>query len=380
MKFASLFTGFGGVEIAAKAAGLSLLWGIEIDADIAGVANRNLGEHVKIANVLDCNPTDFERPDILHASPVCTRASNAKTNATESPLDIAMAEKTAEFIAILQPDIFTMENVWGYRSFSSFLIICDTLRDYGYNFGYWHLNSADYGVPQLRHRLIMIADKTGRTPQRPEPTHYDPKRDGGLSGMMGLSPWVGWYQAIEDLLPSLKESKFADWQLKKMPEKYKSFLLGNSTRSDIVYNNEPSETITANHNQSTLKAFLADGNIAFRDNVTICENQEPSYTVSANIKAPRAFLVNGGNSNRDMTILDNGDASYTITSNMVKSPCKAFSNGRIVELSTRCLARLQSFPDWYELPEKVTLACKGIGNAVPPLLYQRIIESELRRF
>jgi len=45
-----------------------------------------------------------------------------------------------------------------------------------------------------------------------------------------------------------------------------------------------------------------------------------------------------------------------------------------VSMTPRTLARFQSFPDWYELPTKRSLAAYGIGNAVPPLLYQRIIE------
>jgi DNA (cytosine-5)-methyltransferase 1 len=43
-------------------------------------------------------------------------------------------------------------------------------------------------------------------------------------------------------------------------------------------------------------------------------------------------------------------------------------------MTPRALARFQSFPDWYELPENARLAAKGIGNACPPLLMQRIYE------
>jgi DNA (cytosine-5)-methyltransferase 1 len=50
----------------------------------------------------------------------------------------------------------------------------------------------------------------------------------------------------------------------------------------------------------------------------------------------------------------------------------------VVAITPRCLARFQSFPDWYELPAKRTLAATGIGNAVPPLLMQRIAEGLLR--
>lgn len=343
MKFASSFTGFDGVGIGAQAEGCDLLWGVEIDAAIADIANRNLGDHVKVADILDCNPADFERPDIFHASPVCTRASNANANAQESELDIAMARKTAEFVRVLQPAVFTLENVWGYRSFTSFLVILEALKECGYLYNFWHLNAADYGVAQTRKRLILIARKD-RKPQRPEPTHYDPKRDGPMSALFGLRPWVGWYEAIEDLLPGLPDSQFAPWQIEKMGEPYRSFILGQMTRSEARAGDEPAETITAGNNQAGIKAFLVDG-------------------------------INARNFGNDITVLSEDDPCNTITSSINKGLHRGYANGRVVRLSTRCLARLQSFPDWYELPAKTTLACKGIGNAVPPLLYQRIIES-----
>jgi DNA (cytosine-5)-methyltransferase 1 len=44
-------------------------------------------------------------------------------------------------------------------------------------------------------------------------------------------------------------------------------------------------------------------------------------------------------------------------------------------MTPRALARFQSVPDTYILPDKRTLAAKVIGNMVPPLLMQRIAEN-----
>jgi len=43
-------------------------------------------------------------------------------------------------------------------------------------------------------------------------------------------------------------------------------------------------------------------------------------------------------------------------------------------MSPRCLARFQSVPDDYVLPENDTLAVRVIGNMVPPLMMQRLLE------
>lgn len=290
---ATLFSGGDGVGIGMKNAGITHLWGIEINDSIAQVARDN-GFNTITANVLLVDPATMDRPDILHASPVCTRASVANSGAEEAEIDILAAEKTAEFIRILQPRVFTLENVYPYRKFRSFDIICDQLAELGYWLHYANLNSADFGVPQTRRRLVLRAVRGSMLPLLPPP-----------------EPWVGWYEAIEDLIPTLPDSKFADWQLKKLGD------INNS---------------------------LIDGD---------------------------------GNRSRLPTVLDSESTSMTIQAWHGRRPScipQAQIQGRVVKMTPRALARFQSFPDWYKLPEKTSLAIKIIGNAVPPLMYQKIID------
>jgi site-specific DNA-cytosine methylase len=44
-------------------------------------------------------------------------------------------------------------------------------------------------------------------------------------------------------------------------------------------------------------------------------------------------------------------------------------------MTPRALARFQSFPDDYQLPPLKRLACKIIGNAVPPVMARAMLES-----
>jgi site-specific DNA-cytosine methylase len=46
-----------------------------------------------------------------------------------------------------------------------------------------------------------------------------------------------------------------------------------------------------------------------------------------------------------------------------------------VKMTPRALARFQSVPDSYQLPESRALASRVIGNGVPWLLAQRVTES-----
>lgn len=297
--FASLFGGFRGVDIGAQAAGYELAWSLEYDPALAEVGAQLPGK-VHVLDVLDADPRRFERVDALHASPPCQNFSVAKTGRGETAQDRALAAKVAEFVTVLRPRVFTLENVYAYRLSKSWALIENALHAAGYWLHLAHANAADFAVPQTRRRMIVRAVLGGWVPYLPEP-----------------EPWVGWYQAIEDLIPSLPESRFAKWQLER---------LANTPMG------------------SRSRAFLVDGKLSTSGDdkvLQIHDAREPVGTVVSSYsvyRGARAWL----------------------------------SSGRVVSMTPRALARFQSFPDWYELPEKTSLACKGIGNACPPLEFEKI--------
>jgi DNA (cytosine-5)-methyltransferase 1 len=132
------------------------LWGIEYAPAIAAVAQAN-GFDVTVADVRAVDYAAMPRADWLHASPSCTRASVANANATEAQEDIEAAQAVCRALAAQEPEVFTLENVWQYRTFAAFRLICDQLGRMGYFWTYSHENAADYGVPQTRRRLILRA-------------------------------------------------------------------------------------------------------------------------------------------------------------------------------------------------------------------------------
>lgn len=306
MTLGTLFSGFGGVEIGAMAADMTPIWAVEYDADIAAVYRQNVGDHMRVGDVLDMNPTSFETPDILHASTQCTEFSQAKAGAVETKNDISLARKVADFVTELLPPFFTLENVYMYRLSQSWQIIAQALLTHGYQFNYWHVNMADYGVPQTRRRMIVIARRDGIRPQLPPQTHAENPQP-ALFG--GLRRWVSWYGAIEDLIPGLPRGELAPFQ----------------RRIALPYN----ECMIDGYNGRT-------------------EDGQATYVP----KHAPAFTINAAGKGRNRYVLESG-----------------------IYLDTpKCAARHQSFPDWYQLPEHRGTAARGIGNAVPPLFYQRLAE------
>ena len=107
---------------------------------------------------------------------------------------------------------------------------------------------------------------------------------------------------------------------------------------------------------------------------------EPAHTVTHHPAGQtRAFLVDCQDSGSEvgLTIRDAADPTFTVSATMFPHrPARpSLACGRVVSMTPRCLARFQSFPDTYQLPDDRRLACKVIGNALPPLLATRIAES-----
>lgn len=411
LKGGTLFSGGGGFCLGMVAAGVNHVWGVEYDDAIAQVARDN-GLATITADILQCDPSTFEPVDFLHASPPCPNFSNAKTNAEETENDAALAAKVCEFIAELLPNVFTLENVYGYRKSKSWQSIARTLLEHGYQFNYWHVNMADYGVPQNRKRMIVIARRDGIMPMLPPATH-DEKPQMTLFG--AKRQWVGWYEAIEDLIPTLPDSEFAPWQLERLPDElFESLCYLNpnvNTHGDgYRLSNMPATTIAANRGAGKYRAFIVNGTP--NDNgasVTACAQNAPSFTMTASVeKRPlRAFIAPGGNANSFSVRKDNelarvvGDvdrvgnmpraffvqaANSQSNGKIINELCeqartvdtqgtpKAYTNGRVVKMTVHALARFQSFPDSYQWPENNSLATRIIGNAVPPLFAQRLVE------
>jgi site-specific DNA-cytosine methylase len=404
---ATLCTGGGGVEVGAMAVGLTPLWGIEYDDEIANVARTN-GLHVITADVCEADPADYERPDVLHASPPCPHFSNANQGGEETDEDVAIAEAVARFVEALRPAVFTLENVYMYRKSQSWALIADTLNRCGYWFDLAHVNAADFGVPQTRKRMIVRALLGRMVPHLPP-----------------AEPWVGWYEAIEDLIPTLPESEFAPWQLERLPDEFKSFIVNPNRNSfsdgwkgdtDIASTDRPMFAIAAQKGLAHFRAFIVGSNSvdgstpptrtadkpaltvdtktpghlrAFLvgdqaknagEGVQLLEVGRPAMTVTTRRNGgtePRAFLVESKNANQEYGdgLRDGDSPAFTVVTDHKPShaPKGWLSQGRVVQMTPRALARFQSFPDWYELPESRTLACRIIGNAVPPLLYEKLI-------
>lgn len=341
--FRTLFSGGELFGCGARAAGWTHVDGYEIEPKIAAVARLN-GFYVRVADVCKIDYSTLVPTDHLHASPSCKRASQANTQTGETEEDLAAADAVCRAIRAHAGQTFTLENVWPYRNFKSFARILAALHACGFVVDYRHINAADYGVPQTRKRLVLRAARGRRVPPL-HPTH----RKGG--DMFHLD-WVGWYAAIADLIDTLPETEPAPWQLARLPaELRETMMIGPGGYDGTV--------VAASEVEPTRAYIVGGGNTQLAQIESHARaDGEPMFTVGASggvKKQAAAYLV---------------EPALTVRSGRVSAQ-RAYV-GRWVRLTVQSLGRFQTVPDDYR-----GLTAQINGNAVPPLLARRIMESLL---
>jgi DNA (cytosine-5)-methyltransferase 1 len=419
----ALFAGAGGACLGAKAAGYMPVCAIEYDPYAAALYRQNFGDHIREENILDTDPRELPDVEFLWASPSCQSYSTAKTNGKELQIDINCAQKVADIIRVKKPRYFALENVRGYVKSESFRVIYKTLESMGYNLHYAIYDAANWGIPQNRNRLILRASRDRL--KLLSPTH---------SKLPGLfhQPWNGWYSAVADLLPSCKQTHLTERQIKSLENKgwYGEVQKALAVRSDFMNSNGaigraeslPMEAVTT---QSKPIAILVEGKDSPSRDRTLRNPEEPCMTITANQggggRSPKVVLVDGKGNNygSSYTVIDGEAPNFTITANMdrnvsraviiervgygdrdpiirtqaepsqtirasvgcderggYRSPITALLEGADIRaLDYRCLARLQSFPDWYKWGKSDGKNCRAAGNAVAVDFAKAVIES-----
>lgn len=171
MKVIDLFAGAGGLSLGFKQAGYEIIGFVENNKDAIKTHKKNfpksklIGED--ITQISDSQIKEYEADIIVGGIP-CQGFSMCGKRSKKDPRNLLYKEYL-RFVKIIKPKLILIENVPGLASMNLdknnilFLIINELIK-LGYCTSYKVLNSAKYGVPQVRKRLFLIGIKKNLFP------------------------------------------------------------------------------------------------------------------------------------------------------------------------------------------------------------------------
>lgn len=346
LKAISLFTGAGGLDLGFEAAGFDTAVAVEMDTRCVEtlranrswpVIDRDVGQ-VTTEELLEAGGLEVGEADVLIGGPPCQPFSKSGFWATGEArrLDDPRATTIDHYLRILaeaRPRAFLLENVegLGFRGKDEGLArIRDAVTAINARYGTAYkpeigvLNAADYGVPQQRRRLFVVAARDGTAFRFPEPTHVGP--DAVLPGD-NRRRWMTAWDALHDLA----EPKDASLALKG---KWAGLLPSIPEGQNYLHHTDRGEGEPLFGWRRRYWSFL----------LKLAKDQ-PAWTLQAQ-----------------------------------PGPATGPFHWSSRRLSMREMARLQTFPDDFTVLGSVIDAQKQLGNAVPSLLAEvlaRAIRAQL---
>ena len=332
-----LFCGTGGLSYGMKSHGLHIVSGYDIDPTCQFAYETNNDAKFYFKDIREVTGDDvkkhYSRKSIrvlAGCAPCQPFSSYAHTNKKKDPNKYDLLYEFGRLVKEVKPDIVTMENVPSILTFSLKPVFPDfvnTLKEEGYNIQYKVVFCPDYGIPQTRRRLVLLASRFGTISlieKTNTPENYKTVGD----TIRGLEPIEAGGVSATDPLHRCRSLTATN------------LLRIQNTPYGGSWKDWPEELVLDCHRKESGKSF---GSVYGR-----MRWEEPSPTIT--------------------------------------TECTGIGNGRFGHpeqdraISVREAALLQTFPMTYRFFEKeseVSLknASRYIGNAVPPRLGEVIADS-----
>jgi DNA (cytosine-5)-methyltransferase 1 len=338
-----LFSGAGGMSLGAKWAGVQVKVAIEADPHAAKTFMANhpgvvvINKPIQKVRCIDI--PRHTRPLVVFGGPPCAgfSTSNQRTRSSENPSNWLFREYI-RVVKMLVPDWIVFENVPGIvvTEKGRFLAaILDEFQRLGYHSQHFVLNARNFGVPQSRSRLFIVAsiDKAAISPPAP------------------ITCALTVRDAIKDL-PVLRNGASID---------------------EMRYRCTP------------ISAYAQ----SLRGRLRRCHNHLVSSNAIAIVRRFKCVPPGGNwedipahymNNYADRTRCHTGiyhrliyDEPSVVIGNFRKNMLIHPTQNR--GLSVREAARLQSFPDSFVFSGSIGFQQQQVGNAVPPLLAKAVFDS-----
>ena len=336
MNAVDFFCGGGGMTKGLSNAGIHVLFGLDLNPACEKTYENN--NHIPYLNrdisqttgaqLLEEFPLLADNENLLLVGCAPCQPFSSQRHAEHEHVAINLLDEFGRIVEDLMPAHVLIENVPGIeqRGTGVFNRFLNRLTRLEYNYEYRILNAKEYGVPQNRRRLILIASRL-IAPIFPVITHGD-----------GLLPYVTVYDAIHNF-PEIEAGQI--------------------------------DNKVANHRAAGLSPLNMQRILATPHDGGGRVDWPPNLVLDCH--------ANGHMGHTDVY----GRMDWNSVSPTLTSKCYSLSNGRFGHpeqnraISLREAAALQSFPNDYIFEGSMQEIGKQIGNAVPVVLAQRIGEQLL---
>lgn len=340
-----LFCGCGGLSYGFEQAGYNILLGIDNDAAALKTFEYNHKDSKSICgDITELDKNNIynlignKQIDMIVGGPPCQGMSLSGPRQFHDPRN-KLYLSYIRIVEEIRPKAFVIENVPGLVGLYKGQIKDSILKEFkklGYNVTYKILNTADYGVPQLRRRVIFVGlqDQTFEFP----------------SAILKPEEYITCKMGIGDL-PALD----------------RDFLGEENQKYKIAPTCEYQELMR--NNSKTIKNHIAALHSEKVKNIISLVPEGGNYkNLPDELKNTRNFHVawTRFHSSKPAPTIDTGHRHHF-----------HYKYNRVP--TVRESARLQSFPDNFVFFGNKTQQFKQAGNAVPPLFAQRIAE-EIKKY
>ncbi len=348
-KVISLYSGAGGLDYGFEAAGFETAAALEIDHDCCDTMRTNRSWAVIERSVFDVTSAEIleaarlrrGEPGVLIGGPPCQPFSKAGywARGEAKRLEDPRSNTLGAYMRVLEetlPQVFLLENVEGlaYANKSEGLdLLLSMVANINrrakthYRPSFQVVKAADYGVPQLRERFIMVAARDGSEFQFPHPSHAPVETRSGQVRLAAMEPYRCAWDALGDDEP------------------------------------HPSEDLSVRGKWADLLPSIPEG-----DNYLWHTDRGGGTPLFGWRRRYWSFLLK----------LAKNRPSWTIQAQ--PGPAVGPFHWKSRRLSTRELCRLQTFPEDVSIVGARGSVQKQLGNAVPSLLaevFARAIRTQL---
>ncbi len=339
----SLYSGAGGIDLGFKKAGFDILFSTDYWKPACVTLEHNkIGKLVECADIRDIrfrevlSKLKIKEVDCLVGGPPCPAYSKSRfylKNKKRALEDENAYTLTEYFRAVreIKPKVFLFENVHGFvfKPHNDALeYLKKESQNLGYNIVYKVVNTANYGVPQIRGRFICVGTRKGLPKFKfPEETHYNPESFDAIKDK-NKSRWVTCGVAIGDLDKAAPED---------------SKMIAGSKHKELLKLVPPGD----NYLFFTKKRGYAKPLFRWRSRYW-------------------SFLLK----------LSPHKPSWTIQASHSNNMGPFHWKNRFLRINE--IKRIQTFDDSYEILGDFRTQWRQIGNAVPPL-FAKIIANEIKK-